>query len=104
MTPSRLGSRGRPPRRVRGGSRVESADMAQTLDSKVEKTRVWRHRLRLSGPETHSCAAARLTRWRGSLVHPREVGTTQHQQWALPGRATRALLATPISHILPAVA
>src|SRR3954469_10979837 len=104
MTPSRLGSRGRPPRLVRGGSRVESADMAQTLDSKVEKSRVWRSRLRLSGPETHSPGAARLPRCRGGLVHPRVVGTTQHQRWELPGRADRVLLATPISHILPAVA
>jgi len=32
------------------------------------------------------------------------VGTTQHQQWQLPGRVERALIATPIGHILPAVA
>jgi EAL domain-containing protein (putative c-di-GMP-specific phosphodiesterase class I) len=32
------------------------------------------------------------------------VGTSQRQPWELPGPATRALLATPISHILPAVA
>jgi EAL domain-containing protein (putative c-di-GMP-specific phosphodiesterase class I) len=32
------------------------------------------------------------------------VGTAQRQSWDLPERATRALLATPISHVLPAVA
>ena len=32
------------------------------------------------------------------------MGTSQSQRWELPGRATRALLATPVSHILPAVA
>src|SRR3954447_15237720 len=78
--------------------------MAQTLDFKVCKASVWRRKLKLSGPETHSDGAARLTRRRGSLVHPRGVGTTQHQRWELPGRADRVLLATPISHILPAVA
>jgi EAL domain-containing protein (putative c-di-GMP-specific phosphodiesterase class I) len=32
------------------------------------------------------------------------VGTTQRQQWELPGRAERALIATQISHVLPAIA
>jgi len=32
------------------------------------------------------------------------VGTAQHQPWELPGRATRVLLATPIGHVLPAIA
>ncbi|MGY1602584.1 EAL domain-containing protein [Geodermatophilus sp. SYSU D00815] len=32
------------------------------------------------------------------------MGTQQHQRWEVPGRATRALLATPISHVLPAIA
>ncbi|MGY1618276.1 EAL domain-containing protein [Geodermatophilus sp. SYSU D00691] len=32
------------------------------------------------------------------------MGTQRSQPWEVPGRATRALLATPISHVLPAIA
>ena len=52
----------------------------------------------------------RLSRTGRSVVHPGDVGTISggmsgcRQHWEVPGRATRALLATSIGHVLPAVA
>ena len=53
---------------------------------------------------------ARLSRRRIDVSHPRQVGTICggvcgcRQNWELPARATRMLLATPVGHVLPAVA
>src|SRR3954468_20022043 len=53
---------------------------------------------------------ARLATQREGVSHPASVGTICggvcgcRQNWEVPGRATRALLATSIGHVLPAVA
>lgn len=57
-----------------------------------------------------SDTAARLSRPAGPVSHPGSVGTICggvcgcRQNWEVPGRATRALLATSIGHVLPHVA
>jgi EAL domain-containing protein (putative c-di-GMP-specific phosphodiesterase class I) len=54
--------------------------------------------------------AARLLGGRVEVGHPAGVGTICggvcgcRQNWDLPGRATRALMATPVEHVLPAIA
>src|SRR3954453_14922502 len=106
MTPSRLGSRGRPPRLGRGISVVERTAMGLTLDTKVEK----RTRMRCDLPESHPSAPARLLRSRAAVGHPASVGTICggvcgcRQNWEVPDRATHALIATSLGHVLPAMA
>ncbi len=50
--------------------------------------------------------AARLPAARGRVVHPAVVQSINggRPDWEVPGRATRALLATSIGHVLPAIA
>ena len=55
-------------------------------------------------------ATARLPAARGAVSHPPDVGTICggvcgcRQNWEVPGRADRALLATSVGHVLPTVA
>src|SRR3954453_13301642 len=118
MTPSRLGSRGRPPRLVRGGS-VRTADMSRlySLKRSAEAPVAW---------EFAAChpvgrdTAARLPPSGPAVVHPADVGTICgparggppfwgpacgcRRHWEVPRAAGRALLATSIGHVLPAIA
>src|SRR3954453_22284304 len=108
MTPSRLGSRGRPPRLVRGGS-VRTADMSRlySLKRSGEAPVAW---------EFAAChpvgrdTAARLPPSGAAVVHPADVGTICgpacgcRRHWEVPRAAGRALLATSICHVLPAIA
>lgn len=64
----------------------------------------------MSTPEERSDTAARLSRTPRPVGHPVVVGTICggvcgcRQNWEVPGRAGRALLATSIGHVLPHVA
>src|SRR5215212_9981339 len=106
MTPSRLGSRGRPPRLGRGRSVAGRAAMALTLDNKAG-------RVPQPGcvcPCNRPDRTARLPSGPWTVSHPAGVGTMCggvcgcRQNWEVPGPATRALLATSIGHVLPTVA
>src|SRR3954453_15785841 len=108
MTPSRLGSRGRPPRLVRGGS-VRTADMSRlySLKRSGEAPVAW---------EFAAChpvgrdTAARLPPSGAAVVHPADVGTIcgpacgYPRHWEVPRAAGRALFATSIGHVLRAIA
>src|SRR5688500_7151963 len=122
MTPSRLGSRGRPPRLERGPSVMVRTGMIQTLDTKDSGVPELRPRRTARHPEVAVQAAvqpavqptavpaARLARGGGTVSHPAGVGIICggvcgcRQNWEMPGPATRVLLATSIGHVLPTVA
>src|SRR5215218_5693233 len=111
MTPSRLGSRGRPPRLGRGMSVVERTAMRLTLDSKDMEVPQLRLRVLCESLRRGSAREpARLPRRGTTVSHPASVGTICggvcgcRQNWEMPGPASRALLATSIGHVLPTVA
>src|SRR5918993_4932922 len=109
MTPSRLGSRGRPPRLGRGRSVVARA-MALTLDNKARNVPERGCQFTVQLPVRAWRGAARLPETGWGVSHPATVGTICgavcgcRQNWDVPGPATRALLATSVGHVLPAVA
>src|SRR5918997_6728605 len=109
MTPSRLGSRGRPPRLGRGMWGVARAVMAVTLDNKARHVPELGCQLSVQLPGRDGAGAARLPGTRQSVSHPARVGTICggvcgcRQNWEVPGPATRALMATSIGHVLPTI-
>src|SRR5829696_4295771 len=108
MTPSRLGSRGRPPRLGRGRSVVARA-MALTLDNKARNVPERGCQFTVQLPARVRRGAARLPVAGGRVSHSALVGTICgavcdcRQNWEVPGPATRALLATSVGHVLPTV-
>ena len=111
MTPSRLGSRGRPPRLGRATSVVERTAIGLTLDTKDRD--VPELRLPVNLWVTRTCgrtAAARLSAagTRSVILRTWEPSAAGSVAAARTGRSraapTRALLATSIGHVLPTVA